>query len=248
MGNKLEGRVALITGAAGGMGEASAVTFAAEGAKVVIADIKDGTPVAEKIKAAGGEATYIRTDLSEEKDIVNMIEKTVDIYGQLDILYNNAGISLIQPLEEFAAENFDKYMAVNVRSHFLAVKYALPYLYKSAKPNIMATLSMAAVAPFDGVYIYGATKAAALHFYKMIAKFYGFKGIRVNTISPGVIDTPLNIPFNFDQVDWKPIIPMGKQGLPQDIANLALFLASDDSSYITGENILCDGGYTMING
>lgn len=238
----LKDRVAVITGATSGIGRGCAILFASEGAKVVVVGRKNGDDVVNEIIKAGGEAIFVKTELTSEEDIAAMVKKAVDTYGGIDILVNCVGLSIMGFVEDFSSEVFEKLMAVNCKALFLTSKYSLPYLLDSEAAAIVNVLSHAANFSIPIVGMYGASKAAALNFTKNLAKQYGWKGIRVNGICPGSTDTPMNDGYGMENRDWTKHNPMGRYGTTEDIAQLALFLASDKSSYMTGQIINVDGG------
>jgi len=243
----LKERVAIITGATNGMGRGCALMYASEGAKVVVVDILDGSDVVKEITEAGGEAIFIEADVRKEDQVVAMVEGTVKAYGQIDILMNNAGLSALpHQFEDFDSEMFDNMIDTNCKAIYFTTKYSLPYLEKSTNAVVINTLSMAGVQHFTHLSTYGVTKAAAVHLTKILSRQYSWKNIRVNSVCPGVIDTPMNAGFGHENLDWEKAIPLwGRRGTTEDIANLALFLASDLSCYITGQIIICDGGYAF---
>ena len=240
----LKDRVAIVTGSTSGIGRATAILFASEGAKVVVVgrSPKKGEEVINEIMEAGGEAVFVETDLTSEESIAAMINKAVDTYGGIDVLVNCAGMSAMGFVEDFSSELFDKLMTMNCKALFLTAKYSLPYLLESEAAVIVNVLSHAANFSMPIVGMYGASKAAALNLTKNLAKLYGWKGIRVNGICPGSINTPMNDGFGMENRDWTKHNPMGRYGTSEDIAQLALFLASDKSTYMTGQIINCDGG------
>jgi NAD(P)-dependent dehydrogenase (short-subunit alcohol dehydrogenase family) len=251
---RLDGKVALITGSASGIGEATARLFAAEGAKVVIADIQDkrGKNVAAEIGA-----DYVHVDVSKEEEIKAAIDYTVDHYGRLDCLFNNAGIAgAVAPLNEETVEMFNRTMAVNLRGVFLGTKYAAKVMHKQGSGSIINTSSTAAIRTGYGNHIYSASKAGVLQFTKSVAMELGESNIRVNCVLPGFIPTPMiamarGVPV--DEADSKlPVIeeafktaqPIRRSGSTMDIAKAVLWLASDDSSFVNGQALVVDGGVT----
>lgn len=238
----LKDRVAVITGATSGIGRGCAILFASEGAKVVVVGRKHGEEVVKEIVEAGGEAIFVETDLTSEEQIAAMADKSVEAYGGIDILVNCAGMSIMSSIEDFSSEAFDKLMNINCKALFLTAKYSVPYLLKSESPAIVNVLSHAAVYSMPIVAAYGASKAAALNLTRNLAKQYCWQGLRVNGICPGSIDTPMNDGYGMENRDWTKYVPLGRYGTTEDIAQLALFLASDKASYITGQIICCDGG------
>jgi len=253
---KLANKIALITGAGSGFGRASATLFAREGAKISVVDLdeKTGQETVSLIKQKSGEAIFIRADVSKSSDVEQMIKKTVDTYGRLDILFNNAGIPMsFTPVENVKEELWDRIQAVNVKSIFLGAKYALPYLKKQGGGVIINTASISGVRPRPGLIAYSASKAAAIMLTKALAiEFAPFK-IRVNGLNPVAAETPMLGKFmtpegaKGEQLEegrkrFISTVPLGRLATPEDVANAALFLASDEASIITGANLEVDGG------
>jgi NAD(P)-dependent dehydrogenase (short-subunit alcohol dehydrogenase family) len=248
----LNGKVAIITGSTSGMGKASAKLFAKEGAKVVVVgrghgeSEERGKQVSEEIRADGGEAIWIPADATKEEDVRQLIEKTVEAYGKIDVLYNVAGGGKSAPLEVDSPEEWRRTLDVNLISVFLTTKYAMPYLLES-KGSIINTSSVAAVKPVLAYqYSYSAANAGVNLYSKTLARDYAAKGVRVNVIAPGVIDTPIwkQAPESWmNELVSK--LPIGRKGRPEEIAGAALFLASDLASYVTGQIICVDGGQSI---
>lgn len=252
---KLDGKVAIITGGSSGFGKASALLFAKEGAKVVIADVMEdnGKATAEEIKKAGGEATFVKTDVTKESDAKNMVATAVKKYGKLDILFNNAGI--LGPMGTLASgideKDIDKLLAINIKGVALGTKHAIPELIKNGGGVILTTGSDSAFHGNQGISVYVATKGAVLAYSRSVAMEFAKDGIRSNTVSPCVGATPMHKKLMEEQPDvWNAIletVPMGRACEVNDIAKAALFLVSDESSFITGENLMVDGG-TLVKG
>lgn len=253
MTDRLKNKVAIITGAARGIGKAAAIIFAKEGAKVVIADLDDqgALDVVNLIKADGNEAMYVRTNLTSAADVEALVSQTVETYGKLDILYNNAGINLFAQLADTKEEDWDKVMQVNVKSVYLTCKYAIPVMKERGYGVILNTASAAAIVGLRNLAAYTASKGAVLQLTRNIALDYAKNGIRVNAICPGVTATEMTEKVIMDDPDpvaararFDRVIPRGTMAVPSEIAMAALFLVSDESSYIVGAAIPVDGGYT----
>lgn len=245
---RLDGKVAIVTGGSSGIGKAICIEYAKEGAKVVVAARREdkSNEVVQEIKNNGGEAVFKRTDVFKEEDIKDLIQFAVDTYGKLDILVNNAGVQRMAPLEDVTVENWDYVMKGNLTAVFIAVREAMPHLLKT-KGNIVTTASMAAVKPVDMHYAYSASKAGVAMFMKDIAKDYAETGVTANNICPGLVDTPLLGDATPEAVQaLEEEIPMKRMGEPVDIAKLAIFLGSDESKWMTGQNISIDGGATLL--
>lgn len=251
-GRRLEGRVALITGAGSGIGQGIAQLFAAEGAKVALLEIDEakGRETVAVIRDAGGEAILLRADVSKEEEVRRAIAGTVEAYGALHHLVNNAGIVLVKPLEECTEAEWDQVMAVNVKSIFLTMKHALPMLKQAEGATVV---NMASVSSFVGqgqTPSYVASKGAVMMLTKALALDYARYDIRVNCICPGITDTPLfrhhvsRTPDPEATLESRAArVPLGRFLTPRDIANAALYLSTGDSSGITGIAHLVDAGY-----
>ena len=248
---RLRNRVVVITGGASGIGEETAILFAKEGARVVIADIDGakGDRVAEKIREDGGDCTFIEADVSKAKDVGRMIDIAIDHFGNLDILFNNAGIGMAwTDLEEVEEDLWDKIISVNLKSMFLASKYAVPIMKREGGGVIINTASMGAVRIRPRTVPYVVAKGGVITFTRALALELAPYNIRVNSISPAVVDTPLfrKISSGVDFMEAKKAmietIPLGKFVETKDVAHAALYLASDEASMITGFNLQVDGG------
>ncbi|MEM3526606.1 MAG: glucose 1-dehydrogenase [Candidatus Jordarchaeaceae archaeon] len=243
---KLEGKVAVITGAGSGIGRATALLFAQEGAKVVVVDINDdaGKETVKMIKDKGGEAIFVHADVSRAEEVKNMVKKAVDEYGRLDILFNNAGIGgELNDTARYSEEVFDRVIAVNLKGVWLGIKYAVPEMLKVGGGSIINTASAGGLIGFPGVSAYCASKAGAIGVTKVAALEYATQNIRVNCIAPAVIETPLSGQMTPEMMQAQiQMVPMRRAGKPEEVAKVALFLASDDSSFVTGHILSVDGG------
>jgi meso-butanediol dehydrogenase / (S,S)-butanediol dehydrogenase / diacetyl reductase len=252
MGRRLEGKVALITGGGSGIGRATATLFAREGAKVVVADIspETGEATARLIRDGGGVAMAIKTDVTVEEDVRRAVEIAVQSYGQLNILFNNAGIAGPYGVAEVSAETWERVMNVNAMGTFFGFKHGVPAIQASGGGAIINTSSTAGLAGSVGSPIYSAAKGAIVNLTKSMALLLAKSNIRVNCVCPGPVDTPLNLSFFAAMPDPQAArasfiggIPMGRIGTPEEVAAAVLFLASDDASYITGVPLPVDGGH-----
>ena len=249
---RLDGRVALITGGASGMGMVASQLFASEGAKVVLTDVADdaGEQVAEKIRADGGEATYVHSDVSSEVDAKSMVDAAVDSYGGLTILYNNAGVMLADDgsVDSTDESTWDTTLAINVKGVAHGCKFGIPAMIESGGGSVINVASFVAwMGAATSQTAYTASKGAVLAMTREIAVEYARKGIRCNALCPGPIDTPLLTELLSDPARRQRRfvhIPMGRLGQAEELAKAALFLASDDSSYMTGASLIVDGGIT----
>jgi NAD(P)-dependent dehydrogenase (short-subunit alcohol dehydrogenase family) len=249
---KLANKIALITGAGSGIGKAAALLFASEGARVAAADVVEAAVegTAREIRARGGEAIALRADVSKAEDVKNMVAATVERLGPPNVLYNNAGIEGPAPfMAQMAEEDFDRIIAVNLRGVFLGMKYTLPHMAKLGGGSIINQSSVAGLIGVRGSTAYCASKAGVIALTRVAAVEYGRYNIRVNCICPGSIETPMmqrirkGEPPNPKAI--QKISVLGRTGEPEEIAKVALFLASDDSSYATGAPFIIDGGWTV---
>lgn len=241
---RFTGKTALVTGGASGIGKAAAKQLAAGGANVVIADIQDeaGRTVAQEITDAGGQAIYVHLDVTSESDWNTAIAETVKTYGGLTTLVNNAGIGDTLPIEETSQESWDKVIAVTQTSAFLGMKAASAELQKSGNGAVVNISSMYGIVGGLGGPSYAAAKGAVRILTKNTALGWAKKGVRANSVHPGYIDTPI-----IGDTDRQYLIdttPMGRLGQPEEVANVIAFLASDESSFMTGSEVVVDGGYT----
>ncbi len=251
---RLEGKVSLITGAARGIGRASAMLFSKEGSSIVIADIDEdgGRKTKSDIIENGGKAIFVKADVSKKEDVVNLVNKTIVEFGKLNILYNNAGVfwknrdGRITDIDE---DIWDKIIDINLKSTYLCCKYAIPEIIKSGGGSVINTASSAATLGVPGCDAYTASKGAIVAITRSMAAEYGSFNVRVNCMVPTHIETPMfeestkNVP-GFNEDKFLKTFPLGKYGKPEDIANAALFLASDESLFVTGSMCAVDGGAT----
>ncbi|MEY4361132.1 MAG: 2,5-dichloro-2,5-cyclohexadiene,4-diol dehydrogenase [Actinomycetota bacterium] len=247
---RLSGKVALITGASSGLGRVAAELFAAEGARVVVADVTDGDEVVSAIDAAGGEATFVACDVSDEDSVANAVAHAVETFGGLHVLYNNAGVMLgdDDDPESTPIEVYERTMDINVKGVLLGCRHGIPAMLASGGGSIVNVASFVAhMGAATPQIAYTASKGAVLAMTREIAVIYARRGIRANALCPGPIMTPLLAKFLSDDAKRNRRlvhIPMGRFGEPIEIANGALFLASDESSWMTGQSLVIDGGIT----
>ena len=245
---RLREKVAVVTGGAEGIGRATAALFGREGAKVAIGDVADGAGVAAAIRDAGGEALFLPTDVTRSADVAGLIDAAVRRWGGLDIIFNNAGLSLPKPITEVTEEEFDRLFAVNVKGVFLGCKLALPHLLARGKGAIVNMSSSGGLLARASDPAYSASKHAVMGLTKALAVTYASRGIRVNAICPGPIDTPMmwgGARTEAERQARLPAIlatcPAARYGSADDVAQAALFLASDEASFINGVGLAIDG-------
>ena len=249
---RLEGKVAIVSGGARGMGSVEAKLFGSEGAKVVIADIRDedGRKVQAEINEAGGDAVYVHTDVTDEASWVNVVSEAVANFGRLDILVNNAGISSRAVPDDNSLEAWTRIMDINSTGVFLGTKHAIEQMLQNGGGSIVNISSIAGfVGMLSGHPAYNASKGAVRIFTKAMAVRYGQENIRVNSVHPGFMPPMMG---NISTEDVRSgrsgmiedQVPMGREGRQEEVANAVLFLASDDASYITGTELVVDGGFT----
>ncbi len=251
---RLDGKVAIVTGGATGIGEATCLRFAEEGARVAVFDVSEeaGSQTAEAIVREGGEAQFIRCDVSDEASVADAVGQVTARWGRLDVLVNNAAIPGVNKLaHEVALEDWERVFAINVRGVFLCTKHALKPMMAQKSGSIVNFSSIYGLIGNDDIPPYHAAKGAVLAMTRTDAICYGRHGIRVNAVHPGSTKTPLfmkageTYPGGLDKylemMSAKHVLPLAE---PVDIANCVLFLASDESRFVTGASLVCDGGYT----
>ena len=249
---RLEGKVAVITGGASGMGMVASRMFAAEGAKVVLTDVADdaGEAVAAEIRSSGGEGAFVHADVAREADTEQMIRTAVDTFGRLDVLYNNAGIMLGDDGSVTSTDEavWDRTLSINVKGVAFGCKYGVPAMISSGGGSIINVASFVAwMGAATSQTAYTASKGAVLSMTREVAVEYARQGVRCNALCPGPIDTPLLAELLADPARRQRRfvhIPIGRLGQAEELAKAALFLASDDSSYMTGASLIVDGGIT----
>jgi NAD(P)-dependent dehydrogenase (short-subunit alcohol dehydrogenase family) len=252
---RLQDKVAIITGAGRGIGFAGAEAFCREGARVVVAEVNEdlGREAEAKLRALGGEATFVCTDCSVSADVQALMARTEALYGGLHVLYNNASVFLGKqdgPVTELAEETWTRVLAINLGSVYLCCKYGLPLLIRSGGGAVINTGSSASVMGIPGCDAYTATKGATVSLTRALAVEYGRQGVRVNCICPAGIETEMVKASSLDDPDFDAEYffrraPLGRLGTPEEVAALAVFLASDESSYLNGAIIRADGGITI---
>ena len=251
---RLADKVTIITGAGGGMGRVAASMFAKEGARVIVAEYDEtaGQETVDRIRADGGEATFVKVDVSKEADAKAMVDQAVTTYGRLDCLYNNAGImpEADHSVTDTEVDVWDQVMAINVRGVFLGCKYAVPAMEAAGGGSIINIASFVALVgcsvPQDA---YTASKGAVLSLTRSLAVQFGPKGIRSNAICPGPVETPLLMDWLVKDEAAKQLRlarnPTGRFGKPEEIVSMAIYLASDESRWTNGASLVVDGGITV---
>jgi 3-oxoacyl-[acyl-carrier protein] reductase len=247
----LKGKVVIITGARRGMGRSHAIAFAKEGAKVVVSDIslEDCEKVVKEIKKLGGEAMAVKCDVSKKEEVEEMVRKTIEKWGRIDVLVNNAAIAQFKPFLEMTEEDWDRTMDINLKGYFLCAQAVAKEMVKQKSGVIINIASIAMGQTGIGLPTlvhYVASKGGVVAMTEALALELAPYGIRVNSVSPGIIDTPMVDPVRADKKTLEGIlmrVPMKRMGKPEEVSNLVLFLASDASSYMTGSNVVIDGGW-----
>lgn len=256
---QLDGKVAVVTGGASGIGEATVRRFVDEGARVVVADLQDG-PGRALAEELGGAVRFVRTDVAVEDDVAAMIAAAVDEFGRLDVLYNNAGfVGATGPLESTTADEYDRTMDVLLKSVFFGIKHASPLMKQQRSGSIISTSSVCGVTPGIGTHLYTVAKAAVIMLTRSAALELADSQVRVNAVCPGYVATPLAAGGSISELGREaaearlaasrqrmaPSQPLGRMGEADDVARLVTFLASDASSWITGTAQVIDGGLTL---
>ncbi len=249
MNESMEGKVALVTGAAAGIGRATAIAFAAAGARVVVSDVDDegGEETVLMIDGAGGDATYARCDVSSAPQVEALGGRTVEVYGRLDFAFNNAGIEgTPAPAAELSEESWDRVIDINLKGAWLCMKYEIPHMVRRKSGVIVNCSSVAGVVGFAGTAAYCASKHGMLGLTKAAALDYAADGIRVNAVCPGVIRTAMVERFTGGSAEAEEQLvggaPMRRMGTPEEIASAVLWLCSDGAGFVTGHALVADGG------
>ena len=253
---RFQGKGILVTGGGSGIGRATALAFAREGARVAIADLSPerGTEAVAAAHEQGRELLFIPGDVSQESDAARMVEETVSAFGRLDVVFNNAGMLMEGPVHEMSEEDWDRILAVNLKGVFLVSKHAVPHMVRQGGGVIVNTGSVNSLVGDGGAAAYSASKAGVALLTKSMALAYAKDGIRVNAVCPGWVETRMfrqeadsrGVSLADYRADAGAQQPLGRVGRPEEIAEVVLFLASEDSSYMTGALVVADGGYTAL--
>ena len=249
--NEFQDKVAIVTGATSGIGRAAAIAYAREGAKVVVAGRRaaEGAETVRLLQAQGGEGIFVATDVSKKTQVKELVERTLQKFGRLDIAFNNAGIEQVPlPFLEQDEETFDQVVDINAKGVWLCMKYEIPAMLKTGGGSIVNTASVFGVIGVPGNEIYIASKHAVIGLTKSAAVEFGKQGIRVNAILPGVVDTDMYQRFAGEKPEFRAQMtamhPIGRIGKSEEIADAAIWLSSSKSSFVTGHSLLVDGGFT----
>jgi NAD(P)-dependent dehydrogenase (short-subunit alcohol dehydrogenase family) len=249
MAEQFEGKVALVTGAASGIGRASAVAFARQGASVVVADVdvEGGNETVKQIESRGGRGSFVKTDVSQSGDVDALVSHLIDTYGKLDYAHNNAGILGPRGVTaECTEETFDRVIAINLKGIFLCMRAELPHMVEQGGGAIVNTCSTSGVIASYALPAYTASKHGVAGLTKTAAVEYIRSGIRVNAVCPGFIDTPLTQALGREAVGPKIVMPIGRLGTPEEVAEAVIWLCSDAASYVTGHLMIVDGALTTL--
>jgi len=246
---RLEGKVAIISGSGGSIGGVTARGFAREGARVLVTDInvKGGKETVRAIKDNGGEAVFVKADIAKVAGTEKIVKTAIDAFDRVDILFNNAGVELIKPLHEYTEEDYDKVVDVHLKGSFFCIRYVLPYMMKQGGGSIINMGSIAGLVGWTRSSAYNAAKGAIVNLTRHVALDYASCNIRCNCVCPGAVATEmLKRQMKIEPIMMKKLIelqPLGRAGEPEEIASLGVFLASDESKFITGVSIPIDGGF-----
>jgi NAD(P)-dependent dehydrogenase (short-subunit alcohol dehydrogenase family) len=250
MEQMFKNKVVIVTGSTYGIGKATALAFAQRGAKVVLSDLQQDIETEKTIKDMGGEALFIQCDVGKEEDVKNLVTNAIAHFGRLDFAFNNAGIEgTPAPILDCSQDNWDKTINTNLKGIWLCMKYQIPEMIKTGAGSIVNNASIAGLVGFEGLPAYVASKHGVVGLTKNAALDYVKEGIRINAVCPGVIDTPMVKRFTGDDPKVLENLiaskPMGRIGKPEEIAETVVFLCSDGASFITGQALAVDGGWTV---
>ena len=252
MAGRLAGKIALVTGGSSGIGQACSLAFAREEAKVIVADINvdGGERTTRLIRDSGGDATFINADVSKATEVEALVNKAVEAYGRLDCAFNNAGIAgaIATPTHEYPEEDWDRVLSVNLKGVWLCMKHEIPQMLKQGRGVIVNMASVWGLVGASGFSAYIASKHAVVGVTRAAALEYATRGIRINAVNPGAIRTPMLDPAiaaipGFEAM-MTALHPVGRLGMPEEVAEAVVWLCSDAASFVTGSNLSVDGGWT----
>ncbi|GAA4417117.1 glucose 1-dehydrogenase [Advenella sp. WQ 585] len=248
--NRFTNKAVIVTGAASGLGESAAMAFAAEGAKVIVSDIsiEQGQAVVNKITAQGGQAFFVKADVSNEEEVKNLFEQAVEQYGKVDVIFANAGINIEANVDELDSKDWQRIIDINLNGVFYCDKYAVQQFKKQGTGGaIVNNGSIHSMVARDKLTAYSAAKGGVKMLTQMVGTSHAKEGIRCNMVCPGYINTPLTETITPEiRAGIAALHPIGRMGEPKEVSAAVLFLASDDASFITGTSLLVDGGYTAV--
>ena len=247
---RLEGKAAVVTGGARGIGRGIVEAFAAEGAHVAVADVLqegEAAPVLARVERLGRRGLYARTDVSQEGEVRGMVGEVIETFGKIDVLVNNAGVLSISPLEQMPIEEWDRVLAINLRGTFLCCRFALPHMLRRGEGKIVNVASQLGQVGASGLAHYSASKGGVIAFTKALAREVAARGILVNAVAPGPISTGIMPPESEEQEEaFKAALPIRRFGAVEEVAPTVVFLASDETSYYVGQTLGPNGGDVML--
>ena len=247
---RLEGKAAVVTGGARGIGRGIVEAFAAEGADVAVADVlqeEEAAPVLARVEREGRRGFYVRTDVSREGEVRSMVGEVIETFGRIDVLINNAGVLSISPLEQMPVEEWDRVLAINLRGTFLCCRFALPHMLRRGEGKIVNVASQLGQVGAPGLAHYSASKGGVIAFTKALAREVAARGVLVNAVAPGPISTGIMPPESEEQEEaFKAALPIRRFGAVEEVVPTVVFLASEEASYYVGQTLGPNGGNVML--